>query len=72
MANQTIRYFFVMIQNSKELSEKEKDILSRRLKGNKLHQISRKHKRSLERIRQVEKQALNKLHKKIIQLRLLG
>ncbi|MDP3941469.1 MAG: sigma factor-like helix-turn-helix DNA-binding protein [bacterium] len=71
MANQTLRYFASLLRDSHELNAKEKDILLRRLKNQKLRKIGRKYKVTAERIRQIEEHALQKFTKKILQLLLL-
>lgn len=68
MGNQTILYFGSIIKNSKELTRKEKEILLFRLKKKILKKIGRKYKVTDERIRQIEKQAIAKLIRKINQL----
>lgn len=70
MGNQTIKYFVSIIQNSKRLSAKEKDILTKRAKGKTLLKIGKKYKITAERIRQIEEKAIIKLLKKIYQLML--
>jgi DNA-directed RNA polymerase sigma subunit (sigma70/sigma32) len=66
--NQTINYFSRLIDSSKELKRKEKEILKFRLGFKILKKIGRKYKVSYERIRQIEKEAIKKLNKKICQL----
>jgi len=68
MANQSIAYFAYIIKNSKDLTRREKEILLFRLKKKILKKIGRKYKLSGERIRQIEKEALQKFVKKINQL----
>ena len=68
MGNQTLRYFRSIIIISKDITKKEKDILVHRLKRKTLKKIGRKYKVSAERIRQIEKAALQKFVKKINQL----
>lgn len=68
MANQSIAYFAYIIKNSKDLTRREKEILLFRLKKKTLKKIGRKYKLSGERIRQIEKEALQKFVKKINQL----
>ena len=70
MPNQTIAYFTSVIRRSKECTEKEKVILTYRLKHNNLEKIGKKFKLSGERIRQIEKDTLDKFEKAIIKLRL--
>lgn len=70
MNNQTIIYFLSIIRNSKNLSTKEKDILSKRLHHKNLFLIGKKLKITGERVRQIEKKALEKLSKKLEQLSL--
>lgn len=71
MSSQTWDYFIFFIQNARELSKKEKEILVKRLRAQKLKKIGRKYKVTAERIRQIEKEALSKFKKKITQLLLL-
>lgn len=71
MSSQTEDYFISFIQNAKELSGKEKEILIKRLRAQRLKRIGRKYKVTAERIRQIEKKALAKFGKKITQLLLL-
>lgn len=71
MSSQTWDYFISFIQNAKELSGKEKEILIKRLTTQKLGKIGRKYKVTAERIRQIEKEALSKFKKEIMQLLLL-
>lgn len=68
MANQTKAYFKNLIEVSRELSRKEKDILTARLSGKTLRKIGRKYKITAERIRQVEKNILANLIKRARQL----
>lgn len=68
MANQTKAYFKNLIEVSRELSRKEKDILTARLSEKTLRKIGRKYKITAERIRQVEKNILAKLIKRTRQL----
>ena len=70
MSNQTGKYFTSIIKNAKELNRKEKEILVRRLKKQKLERIGRKYKVTGERIRQIENEALLKFKRKMIQLML--
>lgn len=67
-ANQTIIYFGRIIDSSKELKRKEKEILKFRLGSKILKKIGKKYKISYERVRQIEKEAIKKLNKKICQL----
>jgi len=67
MSSQTIGYFINFITKSHRLNPKEIDILVKRLKRKKLKSIGRKYKVTYERIRQIEKGALNKLGNKTIQ-----
>jgi DNA-directed RNA polymerase sigma subunit (sigma70/sigma32) len=60
MPNQTVAYFVSVINKSPRLKRKEKEILVNRLKGKTLKKISKKHRVSGERIRQIEKIGLNK------------
>ncbi len=71
MSSQTWNYFISVIQDAKELNKKEKEILIRRLRAQNLKKIGRKYKVTAERIRQIEKDALTKFKKKMIQLLLL-
>lgn len=68
MSSQSFSYFKTLIEDSKILSKKEKDILVRRLQGITLRRIGRRYKLTAERIRQIEEEALVKLGKKISQL----
>lgn len=68
MANQTIRYFELIIENARELTGREKDILKARLKNKTLKKIGGKNKITGERIRQIEEKILLKLTEKIRQL----
>lgn len=68
MSSQTISYFTSMIQGSKELTKKEKEILISRLKEKELKKIGRKYKVTAERIRQIEEKALQKFIDKMCQL----
>lgn len=70
MPNQTVVYFTSVIKRSKECTEKEKKILIYRMKRVKLEKIGKRFKVSGERIRQIEKETLEKFEKAIIQLRL--
>ena len=67
-ANQTIIYFNRIIDSSKALKKKEKEILKFRLSSKILKKIGKKYKVSYERVRQIEKEAIKKLNKKICQL----
>jgi len=71
MSSQTWKYFAAVVKNSKELNKKEKDILIKRLKAQSLEKIGNKYKVTAERIRQIEKEALLKFNKRIIQLLLI-
>lgn len=68
MSSQTLLYFQTVIQNSKELTHREKDVLSKRLDKVTLEKISRRYKLSDERVRQIEEEALAKFLKKACQL----
>lgn len=70
MPNKTIGYFINVVRKTHRLSEKEADILALRLKRKKLSTIGRKYKVSYERIRQIEKESLEKLDKKTYQEKL--
>lgn len=70
MGNKTIGYFISIIQSSSRITDKEKDILIKRVKGIHLRKIGRKYKITAERIRQIEEKAIEKLLKKIYQLML--
>ena len=70
MPNQTIKYFKDILASSTRISEKERNILTKRLQGKKLESIAKKNKVSDERIRQIEKASLEKLMKKIFQEKL--
>lgn len=71
MSSQTLAYFKSIIQSSKELTRKEKEIILRRLEKKPLRKIGRKYKLTGERIRQIEKGALGKFLKKTCQLILI-
>lgn len=68
MSTQTLLYFKTVIQNSKELNKREKDILTRRLDKITLEKIARRYKLTDERIRQIEEEALVKFLRKACQL----
>ena len=70
MSSQTLKYFNSIISHAKELNRKEKEILIKRLKKQKLQKIGKKYKVTAERVRQIEKEALLKFKKKMIQLML--
>lgn len=70
MPNQTIKYFKDILVSSTRISEKERNILIKRLQGKNLELIAKKNKVSDERIRQIEKASLEKLMKKIFQEKL--
>ena len=70
MSSQTLKYFNSIISDAKELNRKEKEILIKRLKKQKLQKIGRKYRVTAERVRQIEKEALLKFKKKMIQLML--
>lgn len=70
MSTQTISYFISIIQNSKELTKKEKEILINRLQQKKLEKIGRKYKVTAQRIQQIEEKALKKFIDKMCQLML--
>lgn len=70
MPNQTIKYFANILNSSTRLNLKEKDILTKRLKGNNLERIAKRFKISDERIRQIEENSINKLSKKTFQEKL--
>jgi len=71
MSNKTVSYFALIINNSKELNKKEKEILLARMRKKTLKKIGRKYKVTGERIRQIEKEAILKFIKKTCQLLLL-
>lgn len=71
MSSQTFAYFKSVVQHSKELNRREKEIVLRRLEKKPLHRIGRKYKLTGERIRQIEKGALCKFIKKTCQLILI-
>ena len=71
MSSQTWEYFSTIVKNSKELNKKEKEVLIKRLRAQSLEKIGNKYKVTAERIRQIEKEALLKFKKKIIQLLLI-
>lgn len=68
MSSQTLLYFQTVIQNSKELTHREKDILVKRLDKVTLEKISHRYKLSDERVRQIEEEGLAKFLKKACQL----
>lgn len=68
MSSQTILYFQTVIQNSRELNRREKDILIKRLNKKTLKKLAGKYKLTGERIRQIEAEALAKFLKKDCQL----
>jgi len=69
MSSQSLDYFVTVINQAKNLTKKEKDILVRRLHKITLKKIGKRYKVTDERIRQIEKEALRKLgNKKISQL----
>lgn len=68
MSNKTVGYFSSVIQTSRELNLRERDILSKRLRRHKLKKIARGYKLSPERIRQIEQGALKKIIQKKAQL----
>lgn len=70
MPNQTIHYFTSIIKRSHEFTDKEKKILLFRMKRMKLEKIGKKFHVSGERIRQMEKEILEKFEKAMVQLRL--
>lgn len=70
MNNKTIIYFISIIKNSRILTQREKDILSKRLHHKNLFLIGKKLKITGERVRQIEMKALEKLAKKLDQLSL--
>ena len=72
MSNQSVAYFALFIKNSKELTFREKEILLYRLRKKTLKKLGRKYRLSGERIRQIEKQAINKFFKKTNQLPLFN
>jgi len=72
MPNQTIGYFINLIIKTKRLNPKEEDILVKRLRRKKLKQIGKRYKLTYERIRQIEKKALNKLSSKTFQEKLFN
>lgn len=70
MSNRTVEYFISIVQSSKELSKKEKEVLVKRLKDRTLEKIGKKYKVTGERVRQIEEKALIKFIAKICQLNL--
>lgn len=70
MSNRTVEYFISIVQSSKELTKKEKEVLVKRLKDRTLEKIGKRYKVSGERIRQIEERALLKFLQKICQLNL--
>ena len=71
MSSKPKDYFISFIQNARELSRKEKEILVKRLQTQKLKRIGRKYRATAERIRQIEKEAFSQFRKKLLQLLLL-
>ncbi|MBI4058469.1 hypothetical protein HY408_01750 [Candidatus Gottesmanbacteria bacterium] len=65
--NQTLRYIAILINKLPLLSTKEKEILVKRLEEKTLKKIGKTYQVSGERIRQLEKQALNKVRNKSYQ-----
>lgn len=70
MSNRTVSYFISIVKNSKELTKKEKEILTKRLQDKTLEKIGKKYKVTAERVRQIEEKALIKFIAKICQLNL--
>ncbi len=70
MANRTIFYFTSLIKSSDKLSDKEKDILTKRAQGKTLQKIGKRYKVTGEWIRQKEEKAIKKFMEKISQLML--
>lgn len=68
MASQTIKYFISLIKEAKNLKQREREILIRRLKGKTLSYIGKKYKLTGERIRQIENKALDNFKEKAYQL----
>lgn len=68
MSNKTVGYFSSVIQTSRELTPREKDILFKRLRRYKLRKIANNYSLSSERIRQIEQAALKKIIQKQAQL----
>jgi DNA-directed RNA polymerase sigma subunit (sigma70/sigma32) len=68
IANQTVRYFIKIVKDSKELNQKEKEILVARLEEKTLEKIGKKYKLTAERIRQIEEEAIRKFLAKVNQL----
>lgn len=68
IANQTVRYFIKIVKDSKELNQKEKDILIARLEEKTLEKIGKKYKLTAERIRQIEDGAIRKFLAEVKQL----
>ena len=66
-ANRTLRFFLAHIKKLPQLSFKEKEVLSRRLKSVTLEKIGLKYKVTEGRIRQIEKQTLAKIKSKSYQ-----
>ncbi|OGM57107.1 hypothetical protein A2955_02005 [Candidatus Woesebacteria bacterium RIFCSPLOWO2_01_FULL_37_19] len=66
-ANRTVRYFAAHIRRLPQLTSKEKEVLTRRLKTTTLQKIGEGYKLTEGRIRQIEKQALKKIKSKIYQ-----
>jgi len=69
-ANRTLSFFLTHIKKLPQLSFKEKEVLLKRLKRVTLEKIGLKYKVTEGRIRQIEKQALQKIKSKRYQRRL--
>ncbi len=70
--NRTLRYFTAHIRKLPQLSFKEKDILSSRLKKVTLEIIGSKYAVTEARIRQIERAAIRKIKNKLYQQKLFN
>ena len=68
IGNQTVRYFIKIVRDSRELNQKEKEILIARLEEKTLEKIGKKYKLTAERIRQIEEGAISKFLAEVKQL----
>ncbi|RJQ28026.1 hypothetical protein C4577_00150 [Candidatus Parcubacteria bacterium] len=68
MRNQTVEYLVSTINKSDKLSEKEKEVLTKRARGDTLEKIGKRYRITAERVRQIEEAAIIKFMKKIYQL----
>lgn len=68
--NRTIRFFVSYINKLPQVTDKEKSILTSRIKSVTLTKIGKKYKVTEGRIRQIEKVALKKIKDKLYQMKL--